>query len=68
MEKEMYVLYTFANGLKPTGIIADSEEKIINYLNKKYLHTDTLTDGSINIYPCWNHNAFRIKKEKIIIL
>ena len=61
--KTMYGLYEFRNGYHFTGVVADSEEKIIDYLNHKYTVTD-----EYGTRPRWNRNAFAIIELKLTIL
>lgn len=51
-DKKMFGIYTFENGLKFTGIIAETEEKAWNYLKEKY---NTV-----------NKEAFKIKKVEVV--
>ena len=61
-------LFKYQNGLKFTGVVSDSKEKIIDYLNKKYEQTEKLPDGTKYTFPCWNKDAFEIIEKEIIVL
>lgn len=63
--KTLYGLYKVEGGLRFTGIMSDSEENIVKYLDSTYRIVVTDDDGNKASSPCWNKNAFYIKKMNI---
>ena len=68
MKKTMYILYKIECGYKNLNVVADSREKIIKYLDRKYTRVYVHPDGHAESYPCWNKNAFIIREEEIEVL
>lgn len=58
--KKMFALYEVSNGYKFTGIVAETEEKLIEYLDETHLVKDIYDNDEPEIYPVWNKNAYVI--------
>lgn len=63
--KTLYGLYKVEGGLRFTGIMSDSEENIVKYLDSTYRLVVIDDDGNEASSPAWNKNAFCIKKMHI---
>lgn len=57
----MYGLFKYEMGLQFTGIVAETKEKIIEYLNNKYAYIYEYKGERYSI-PQWNKEAFKIKE------
>jgi hypothetical protein len=71
----MFGIYTYANGLQFTGIVAESEEKAKEYLGNKYgsyqevfigRHEDGKPIYGKRFVPYYNKEAFEIKKLTVV--
>lgn len=62
----MVGIYKYENGLKFTGIVAETEKKAWAYLDKKVGKENKFRIGKEWFYPKANRNAFEVKPITLI--
>jgi hypothetical protein len=65
---KMYGLYRVYGGHNFTGIVAKTEQEIINYLDKTYRNRTTFEDGTVFDNPAWNKDAWIIKPMEFTLI